>query len=316
MNPLIPPTENYSYQQWPVWDDRSFDYVCFSGDPAIGEPSQQWDTEDQAQQQQPNVLGTVPHHVMTGSGTNSWQCYQHDDGQSTQNVLLTPSPCWSVSSWPGFPPTPAAWQPLLDCQSPQYAGSETSTREIKKNALGTTQVMTPGESVSSNSSSYFDENSRKPYQDGRKLESDTSSRPDRRKTYRINNRAAAKRCREKTKQQELDLVAIDRHVTEERMYLDACVASLKDEVLSLRNTILQHSDCDCEAIKRYISNAAGDLSLGMKPTARSSMGGQEKEAQIEYSRGRGAERRPPPLTGVNMHAERMMYAYPMGLEDV
>ncbi|KAK1974501.1 hypothetical protein LZ30DRAFT_560791, partial [Colletotrichum cereale] len=83
--------------------------------------------------------------------------------------------------------------------------------------------------------------------------------PDRRKTYRVNNRAAAKRCREKTRQRELDLVAIDRHITEERVYLNACVATLKDEVLDLRNTILQHSDCDCEAIKRYISKTAGDL---------------------------------------------------------
>ncbi|KAK2029551.1 hypothetical protein LX32DRAFT_352106 [Colletotrichum zoysiae] len=169
-----------------------------------------------------------------------------------------------------------------------------------------TQLMGFGESFSPSSNSY-DESPQSPCHNGRDLENDSSPRPDRKKTYRINNRAAAKRCREKTRQQELDLVALDRHVTEERMYLDAYVASLKDEVLSLRNTILQHSDCDCEAIRRYISTAAGDLSLGINPTARSSMvrGG---ETQPGCSGGHGHRRRFPPLSEINTPAEHTMYA--------
>ncbi|KAK2043873.1 hypothetical protein LZ31DRAFT_313358 [Colletotrichum somersetense] len=283
VSPPGPSAGEYQCQEWPVWDNQTFESVHFLGDSVIGEASLQWDTGDQAQatrqQQQPNVVGMTPEHVTTGPGTNIWQLYQHNNCQSAQNSVHTPYPYWSVPSWHG-PPTTTTWQSPLGCQSPNEADGSTSAEEIvtNKSVLGRTQLMGFDESFSPSSNSY-DESSQNPCHNGRDLENDSSPRPDRKKTYRINNRAAAKRCREKTRQQELDMVAMERHVTEERMYLDAYVASLKDEVLSLRNTILQHSDCDCEAIRRYISKAAGDLSLGMNPTARSSMVRGGKETQ-------------------------------------
>ncbi|KAF9879335.1 bZIP transcription factor [Colletotrichum karsti] len=80
-------------------------------------------------------------------------------------------------------------------------------------------------------------------------------------TYRAKNRVAAKRCREKTKQYEIDLANKEKKVTQERMYLDACVTALKNEVLTLKNQILQHSDCDCDMIQGYIARAASGVSI-------------------------------------------------------
>ncbi|KAK1701273.1 hypothetical protein BDP55DRAFT_15684 [Colletotrichum godetiae] len=91
----------------------------------------------------------------------------------------------------------------------------------------------------------------------------SSPRPEGKKTYRVKNRAAAKRCREKTKQHELDLTAQEKQVTQERMYLDAYVAALKNEILVLRSQILEHGDCDCEIIRGYIARTANNISIGL-----------------------------------------------------
>ncbi|GKT92444.1 nitrogen assimilation transcription factor [Colletotrichum tofieldiae] len=83
--------------------------------------------------------------------------------------------------------------------------------------------------------------------------------PERKKTYRVKNRAAAKRCREKTTQYETDLVNKEKQVTQERVYLDSYVTALKNEVLALRNRILEHGSCDCEMIQGYIARTASSV---------------------------------------------------------
>ncbi|OHW97757.1 transcription factor atf21 [Colletotrichum incanum] len=257
-DPSIPPTRRSSWQEWPVWDDQMFHSMCFSDDSVSTMASLQWEVEHQAQQPF-DILGTAPNHVAPSSATEIDRCFfcPHQDSQSPQ-PLINPPTHWPTSSWAG-PPSATTWQPFLDSQDASKAQRKASavSRSTKKPVSKKTQVMAPDRPFS-RSSSLYDENSEQSYDDGRDLERDMSPRPDSKKTYRINNRAAAKRCRDKTRQHELDLVAMDKHVTEERMYLDACVTTLKNEVLSLKNTILQHSDCDCEAIKRYIVKAAGD----------------------------------------------------------
>ncbi|GKT53406.1 nitrogen assimilation transcription factor [Colletotrichum tofieldiae] len=84
--------------------------------------------------------------------------------------------------------------------------------------------------------------------------------PERKKTYRVKNQAAAKRCREKTKHYETDLVNKEKQVTQKRVYLEACVTALKNEVLALRNQILEHGSCDCETIQGYIARTASSVS--------------------------------------------------------
>ncbi|KAJ0337269.1 hypothetical protein COL154_013402 [Colletotrichum chrysophilum] len=88
------------------------------------------------------------------------------------------------------------------------------------------------------------------------------SGPERRKTYRVKNRAAAKRCREKTKQYELGLATKEQEVIQERIHLDECVTALRNEILSLKGQILQHGDCDCDVIQGYIARAAGGVGAG------------------------------------------------------
>ncbi|OHF01693.1 hypothetical protein CORC01_02884 [Colletotrichum orchidophilum] len=86
--------------------------------------------------------------------------------------------------------------------------------------------------------------------------------PQKRSPYRVKNRAAAKRCREKTKQYEIDLVAKETQVMQQRVYLVACIRALKNEVLSLRSQILDHGECSCEEIRRYIARTATIISAG------------------------------------------------------
>ncbi|KAL0778971.1 hypothetical protein CaCOL14_003455 [Colletotrichum acutatum] len=88
-------------------------------------------------------------------------------------------------------------------------------------------------------------------------EQGNSSRLGPKKGYGVKNRAAANRSREKAKQYEQHLAAKEYEVTKERIYLGARLTALKGEVLNLRNQILQHGDCDCEVIQRYIARTAG-----------------------------------------------------------
>ncbi|CCF41452.1 hypothetical protein CH063_02595 [Colletotrichum higginsianum] len=79
---------------------------------------------------------------------------------------------------------------------------------------------------------------------------------ERKKTHRVKSRAAAKRFREKTKQYETTLANREEQIIQKRIYLDAWVKALKNEVLALRIQILEHSSCDCEMIQGYIARTA------------------------------------------------------------
>lgn len=81
------------------------------------------------------------------------------------------------------------------------------------------------------------------------------------KNHRVKNRAAAKRCRDKSRQFEIDLAARERQVVEDRAYLEAAATSLRDEILGLKHQILQHGDCDCAMIQGYISKVANEVSV-------------------------------------------------------
>ncbi|KAK1976867.1 hypothetical protein LZ30DRAFT_602584 [Colletotrichum cereale] len=89
--------------------------------------------------------------------------------------------------------------------------------------------------------------------------SDEPPDPARRKAYCRKSRASAKFYREKAKGHEIDLVAKEEQLLEERRHLDAYVVALKNEVLTLKCQILQHSNCDCDYIRTYIVKAAGDI---------------------------------------------------------
>ncbi|KAJ9155161.1 hypothetical protein NKR23_g1916 [Pleurostoma richardsiae] len=73
------------------------------------------------------------------------------------------------------------------------------------------------------------------------------------------NRRAARKCRQKIKNQEHDLEIREREAQQLNVQLHAQATALKEEVLSLKNEILSHSGCDCALIQQYISDAASQM---------------------------------------------------------
>ena len=80
-----------------------------------------------------------------------------------------------------------------------------------------------------------------------------------RKRQLESNRKAAKKCRQKVKDQEKGLEDREKQCKELNSVLHAQASALKDEVLSLKNEILSHSGCDCALIKQYISSSAMEM---------------------------------------------------------
>ncbi|KAF2997780.1 hypothetical protein E8E14_002633 [Neopestalotiopsis sp. 37M] len=76
---------------------------------------------------------------------------------------------------------------------------------------------------------------------------------------RQKNRAAAARCREKTRHYADQLRGRERDLSSQKAVLTACVADLRDEVLALKNEILRHSGCDCDHIQKYLTAAANSI---------------------------------------------------------
>lgn len=76
---------------------------------------------------------------------------------------------------------------------------------------------------------------------------------------RRKNRAAAARCREKTKSYTDELRSRERELASQKEFLTACVAGLRDEVLALKHEIFKHSDCNCDHIQKYLTSAAQQI---------------------------------------------------------
>ncbi|RYP46797.1 hypothetical protein DL768_007039 [Monosporascus sp. mg162] len=78
-------------------------------------------------------------------------------------------------------------------------------------------------------------------------------------THRERNRIAAHKCRQKNRQNVEELQQQERELAQQNKYLNAHLNHLKDEVLVLRNEILNHGNCDCELIQNYIAETAKNL---------------------------------------------------------
>ncbi|KAI0863236.1 hypothetical protein F4860DRAFT_512055 [Xylaria cubensis] len=73
---------------------------------------------------------------------------------------------------------------------------------------------------------------------------------------REKNRVAARKCRQKTKQNVAGLQRREKELGQQNKVLVSCVRSLREEVLDLKTEILKHSNCDNIIIQKYIANAA------------------------------------------------------------
>lgn len=82
---------------------------------------------------------------------------------------------------------------------------------------------------------------------------------NKRKRQLESNRKAARKCRQKVKNQEKDLETREKEVQQLNSRLHAQASALKEEVLGLKNEILAHSACDCALINQYISSTAFEM---------------------------------------------------------
>ncbi|KAF6810299.1 basic region leucine zipper [Colletotrichum musicola] len=276
-NDMLSPTSEYLGQQWPDWDANMMEPIYTPGSATGSMTFSSWDIE--AREYQPlDTSNSMVGFATAGWApqTDGWPSYHQHHFQSPQPSLfsqpasaLTPTPECPLSA--GFPP----WQPSLDDQQQnkprrRTTGSDSNKTKMSDDRRRSSTTQQPSKKIrvgpvsepSPASSTSYGENTQDIEFNDERDESEAPPAPSKQKTYHVKNRAAAKRCREKTKQYEIDLAVREKQVTEERMYLDACVTALKNEVLTLKNQILQHGDCDCEIIQGYIARAASGVCNG------------------------------------------------------
>ncbi|WYZ39172.1 hypothetical protein EsH8_III_001086 [Colletotrichum jinshuiense] len=278
-NPFLSPTNEELYQQWLGWDYRVAEPMFSPSNSAGSMSSVQWDADSQGHQQFDAAVTTPSYTPASWAPqSDSWSSYQQHL-QLSQSAVFSPPQQWPTPACSPLPLAPT-WQPSLEVRSeaetnpraaaaakkaskttrkpadqpPHLAGQQPS----KRARVGARCEPSPASSTSYDGSAGWMEDN----DEDEEVDVSAAPRgPDKKKTYRVKNRAAAKRCREKTKQYEVDLAAKERQVTQERMYLDSCVTALKNEVLTLKNQILQHGDCDCEIIQGYIARTANSVSV-------------------------------------------------------
>ncbi|ROW15696.1 hypothetical protein VPNG_02193 [Cytospora leucostoma] len=87
---------------------------------------------------------------------------------------------------------------------------------------------------------------------------------------RERNRAAANKCRRKSKAVVADLEATERELSDEHEQLSQTARGLREEVLALKNALLVHGHCEDEVIQQYLANSArlvgngGEAGQGMR----------------------------------------------------
>ncbi|OLN97228.1 Cyclic AMP-responsive element-binding protein 5 [Colletotrichum chlorophyti] len=308
-NAFLSPTQEYAcQQQWPGWDNihhHMTEPMYVQGHSTGFTGSAQWETEGHGRPA-PDGSGPMADYTTAtwAPQSDEWPSYQQQHFQQPKpGAFNSPAQRPTPACSPPF--MGPAWQSPLASQCQPNSGPQSATttpnktmnnvkrtsndrrssvaqQPPRKTRIGPRAEPSPAGSTSFEEdvivAAYPDvgeESEAGPSPgDGSSVASAQGTGPgpglDRNKKYRVKNRAAAKRCREKTKQYEIDLAAREKQVTQERMYLDACVTALKNEVLTLKNQILQHGDCECDMIKGYIAKAAGDVSVGAgRPNNRS-----------------------------------------------
>ncbi|KIW00016.1 uncharacterized protein PV09_08368 [Verruconis gallopava] len=77
---------------------------------------------------------------------------------------------------------------------------------------------------------------------------------EKREQFLARNREAASKCRQKKKEWTQDLEQRARDLAAQKQMLTTYLAMLKNELLMLKCKCLEHSDCDCEAIRNYLKS--------------------------------------------------------------
>ena len=103
----------------------------------------------------------------------------------------------------------------------------------------------------------------------RKSSTDTNSggeeKDEKRSKFLERNRVAASKCRQKKKEWTNNLEQRARDLQQNKTHLSLLVNSLRDEVLYLKGEVLKHDNCNCTALRNYMSRSVSQIS-GEVPT--------------------------------------------------
>lgn len=100
---------------------------------------------------------------------------------------------------------------------------------------------------------------------------------------RTRNRAAATKCREKSKLAEEELESSERAMSSEHQRLSVLARGLRDEVLLLKHELLAHGNCDDASIQQYLNRQARMFGNGLAQKQLE----QERDSQLEQGSGHG-----------------------------
>ncbi|KAF4809190.1 Basic leucine zipper (bZIP) transcription factor atfB [Colletotrichum siamense] len=272
------PAEESQFQQWLWLDDHMVEPMYAENEPVdFASPSQ---LGAEAQNLESSHFGMSAEHTTATWATqaDNWPPFRYENSQQFSLVPLVNT--YKNEAWPSPEahsqpePHPRAKKLTKTTKTTNTttnpksrAPSSAAKQGYKRAKIGAGGKPSPSSSNSSDDkmTTIKDDNMDEGEVDEVGEQSE-SWHPGSRKKYRAKNREAAKRCRVKTKQYEEDLAVKSREIERQRMYLDEYVTALQSEVLALKNQILQHGDCDCELINRYIARAAGAISAGATPT--------------------------------------------------
>ncbi|KAF2192738.1 hypothetical protein K469DRAFT_717331 [Zopfia rhizophila CBS 207.26] len=102
-----------------------------------------------------------------------------------------------------------------------------------------------------------------------------SNSPSEREIHKQKNRIAAQKCRQRQKHYIQDLETRGREVTTTNKRLKEQVVVLTDELLMLKNEVLNHAGCDMEGMEGYLNRCMAEL-LAWKSDNSSSVAGASK----------------------------------------
>ncbi|KAH6969364.1 hypothetical protein DER45DRAFT_549059 [Fusarium avenaceum] len=87
---------------------------------------------------------------------------------------------------------------------------------------------------------------------------------ERTRKHQERNRHAAKKCRIKKRADQINLESVKKDMEQDNHDLLICVTDLKSQVYDLKMKLLQHTDCNCALIQKYIANDASRFIEGLE----------------------------------------------------
>jgi hypothetical protein len=151
---------------------------------------------------------------------------------------------------PGKSPIRMQTRPYADAMTVNPSNTTTATTATKSRKRSSTKTTSSKQSDSKTTSRKSRRTSKAVSIETMIDEEDDSKREQ----FLARNREAASKCRQKKKEWTQGLEQRARDLSAQKQMLTTYLAMLKNELLMLKCKCLEHSDCDCEAIRDYLKN--------------------------------------------------------------